>query len=1142
VYMCIPALGGFVLARGYAWTTEYLTFLTDGYHTHLAIPRAWECFVLLRKSLLVGLSTSLLLLKDTRAQLAYTMFLLSGFVALQVHYKPLSSLQLNLLETLALVSELAFAFTVMIRQQGSSGEKTFTKGGVATAAAVELARGAVALREVSEQERLLFDVIAAALAALFIFAWFFVVANDKLYSGRLLKMAVLAWERAAAAAGSVVNPLFGALGCAGGARGGGGGGGGGAAAKRALHSRQLLEPVTITYRWGWQLICDPDGMPMWVPPAVVDLKYLPPEERAKLQSLHGLLPLDGKTAGGWYRLDPRRLNAASFGTVHEWANDGARVEATTAYPAPEPPAAPPVGPWTRFLPPVGPPVWMDTVTQRTEAELPEWEVTARGWSRVRNIVGRPFWLRWRDMRAQWALPRAERRAVLRARTPPPRTPPPPPERPRTPPPPPPLWMALWDDAGGRALAWVEVEAGGGGRVARVALGAPPRGAALAGGWRFEAGGAPGGAPGGVFLHDGDGAHSLFAPLEARAPRAAAAAALAAAGLNVWAQARDRRGRLAGWANLATGDAQLLLPPGAVTVEGWRAEPPAPGSRDARYSDLRRPDAPPRERLPPAEVAHALHWLPAASRWALCARTGGWRRLRTPPQDWASPTGGGVGAAMWAPPRPRRAAAPPQRAPLVPPRVGDTVDRLLARGGEGGGGGVGSGDGGSAGEDSHDSDGASGLPSRVANPSQLPLGAVTRGGWRLIAAPGEPRGRAWLHPGLAELRHAAPTAEEEAAGVAAREAAEAAGWAAGARRGDAEAPPLLAPPARPSPTAAWRLAPAEGGASAAHLPWVQDGTGARRAVPPPGAALPGGWALAEREGGAGEALHVFVHAESGAAQSAVPDFGAAAARAAAGGGVAGARAGDERLWGRVRDERGLRVWEHFTSGRRLGLTESPPIGAVLRGGWEVVAGDRAPNNAGVHSLLFHAGRHAVRGWDHLPEEADADWQRGWQPPPPQPLPPLEPERPSAALAYLEGRAGEGASGDASGGGDAPPWVRFLPDGGKRHVWRCGGATAARDEDLPLGAATADEWVLVGNEEGERWWRHGPSGEVAWRGPWEAAEAEARARRREAKRAAEEDKSRRKQRRRQRRAEWEGDIDSSSAAESRGDTDNAAGEER
>ena len=122
------------------------------------------------------------------------------------------------------------------------------------------------------------------------------------------------------------------------------------------------------------------------------------------------------------------------------------------------------------------------------------------------------------------------------------------------------------------------------------------------------------------------------------------------------------------------------------------------------------------------------------------------------------------------------------------------------------------------------------------------------------------------------------------------------------------------------------------------------------------------------------------------------------------------------------------------------------------------------------------------------------------------------------------------------------MRFLPDGGKRHVWRCGGATAARDEDLPLGAATADEWVLVGNEEGERWWRHGPSGEVAWRGPWEAAEAEARARRREAKRAAEEDKSRRKQRRRQRRAEWEGDIDSSSAAESRGDTDNAAGEER
>jgi hypothetical protein len=75
LYIAIPALAGWRLIKGDAWGSAALTFLTEGYDTRFPIPRAWECFVLLRKSLLVGLSTGLLPLKDPRAQLTYTMFL-----------------------------------------------------------------------------------------------------------------------------------------------------------------------------------------------------------------------------------------------------------------------------------------------------------------------------------------------------------------------------------------------------------------------------------------------------------------------------------------------------------------------------------------------------------------------------------------------------------------------------------------------------------------------------------------------------------------------------------------------------------------------------------------------------------------------------------------------------------------------------------------------------------------------------------------------------------------------------------------------------------------------------------------------------------------------------------------------------------
>jgi hypothetical protein len=624
---------------------------------------------------------------------------------------------------------------------------------------------------------------------------------------------------------------------------------------------------------------------------------------------------------------------------------------------------------------------------------------------------------------------------------------------------------------------------------------------------------------------------------------------------VWAQVRDRRGRLFCWTNLATGDTRLLLPLGATSVEGWRAESPAGGggggaaAEGAVYRDTAHPAAPPRERLPPPELPHNLHWLPAPSRWALEPASGAWRRLRTPPQVWGDARGGGVGGAMWAPARARRRALlqrPPQAR-----GVGAVVEALLlapapapqgAVGGEcvdsseeaeEGGGDVEGGEGtvAVAGGD---------LPPTVPTALALPVGAVTRGGWRLVADPSDARAALWVHPGLGEMRRAAPGAEEEAAGLRAREAAEAGGWGRrGARREDE--PP---PPAEPSPHGVWRLAAWGGGEAhppppgARALPWVQDGSGARRALPPAGAALPWGWAVEEAAPG-GDAH--FLHAETGARQRAVPDLTQPPPR-----GRRVAREGDGRLWGRVRDaDTGLRVWEHFTSGRRLPPTEAPPLGSVLRGGWEVVPGDKPPNNLGAHSLLFHAARGLLRGWERLPEEAEAEWDEPWAPRPATAAAAAQVQaqqpRPSAALAYLGAEEAAGAGGGGGGGGDsanATPdiWHRFLPEGLKRHVWRCGrsGAIAEHDGDLPLGAETEGGWRLVGNGEGERWWAHDATDEVAWRGPWEAAEHEARARQREARRAG-IDREARRERRRRRRAEREGAatdssrVGSSSAAE-------------
>ena len=199
--------------------------------------------MLLRKSFLLGLSTGLLGLEDPRAQLTYTMFLLSTFVGMQVHYKPLVSPLLNLTEALALVSELVFSFAVMIRQQGTTGERVFSAdGGVQSSAAAALSASVVKLREVSPTERLIFDLAAAVFAVFFIVVWLFVFLNDKLFGGILLKRAVMVRDALVAR-----KPSCRACGA-------------------APAQPRLLQPVADTKHWpGWQLIRDPVGAPLWAP-------------------------------------------------------------------------------------------------------------------------------------------------------------------------------------------------------------------------------------------------------------------------------------------------------------------------------------------------------------------------------------------------------------------------------------------------------------------------------------------------------------------------------------------------------------------------------------------------------------------------------------------------------------------------------------------------------------------------------------------------------------------------------------------------------------------------------------------------------------------------------------------------------------
>jgi hypothetical protein len=80
-----------------------------------ATAQMWECLALLRKSLLLGLSTSFVVFRDLRAQLLAATLLLIVFLVLHISAWPYKSTSLNWLEALSLVAGITTSFSLSPR-------------------------------------------------------------------------------------------------------------------------------------------------------------------------------------------------------------------------------------------------------------------------------------------------------------------------------------------------------------------------------------------------------------------------------------------------------------------------------------------------------------------------------------------------------------------------------------------------------------------------------------------------------------------------------------------------------------------------------------------------------------------------------------------------------------------------------------------------------------------------------------------------------------------------------------------------------------------------------------------------------------------------------------------------------------------
>jgi hypothetical protein len=154
------------------WTRERFKFLWDGYvdDSPSGVPFIWECLVLMRKGLFMGISTGFVFFTDSRTQLLTTMLLLALSFAAHGATFPYKSDAINLLELVALGGELLFGFSMMVR--------------VAAGSAGTMAMEAKSISAIPTAEIYVYDIISLAVGALFCLAWVLAIIDRTVNKGK----------------------------------------------------------------------------------------------------------------------------------------------------------------------------------------------------------------------------------------------------------------------------------------------------------------------------------------------------------------------------------------------------------------------------------------------------------------------------------------------------------------------------------------------------------------------------------------------------------------------------------------------------------------------------------------------------------------------------------------------------------------------------------------------------------------------------------------------------------------------------------------------------------------------------------------------------------------------------------------------
>lgn len=163
-----------------------LRFLTEAFKPGFT-ERTWEAMAMVRKSLLLGLSTGLVFFQDGRTQVTAVLMLLSVSLTCTIAFKPYTVDLTNDLDLLGLFANLAVAFSVSTR--------------VSTAMSTGYGMKPV--------EQFIFDLVALLLCLPFCLMWLFLLLDTLLFDGYMgLAVKVRARACGSAAVGFGLRALW----------------------------------------------------------------------------------------------------------------------------------------------------------------------------------------------------------------------------------------------------------------------------------------------------------------------------------------------------------------------------------------------------------------------------------------------------------------------------------------------------------------------------------------------------------------------------------------------------------------------------------------------------------------------------------------------------------------------------------------------------------------------------------------------------------------------------------------------------------------------------------------------------------------------------------------------------------------------